>query len=113
MAPPPNIMETSSKRPSSRKSSAIMPSGSAPVIAMAAAARTKRIRVGTGVSLIPLNHPVRLAEEYAMLDVLSEGRLEYGIGRGFLNYSYQIFGVNPDESHARYREGTDLIVRAW
>jgi alkanesulfonate monooxygenase SsuD/methylene tetrahydromethanopterin reductase-like flavin-dependent oxidoreductase (luciferase family) len=87
--------------------------GAPPVIAMAAAARTKRIKVGTGVSLIPLNHPVRLAEEYAMLDVLSEGRLEYGIGRGFLNYSYQLFGVNPDESHVRYREGTDLIIKAW
>jgi len=87
--------------------------GAPPVIAMAAASRTKRIKVGTGVSLIPLNHPLRLAEEYAMLDVLSEGRLEYGIGRGFLNYSYQLFGINPDESHARYREGTDLIVKAW
>lgn len=87
--------------------------GSPPVIAMAAAARTKRIKLGTGVSIIPLNHPIRLAEEYAMLDVLSEGRLEYGIGRGFLNYSYQIFGVNPDESHERYREGTDLIIKAW
>jgi alkanesulfonate monooxygenase SsuD/methylene tetrahydromethanopterin reductase-like flavin-dependent oxidoreductase (luciferase family) len=80
---------------------------------MAAASRTRRIKLGTGVSLIPLNHPVRLAEEYATLDVLSEGRLEYGIGRGFLNYSYQLFGVNPDESHARYREGTELIVKAW
>jgi alkanesulfonate monooxygenase SsuD/methylene tetrahydromethanopterin reductase-like flavin-dependent oxidoreductase (luciferase family) len=87
--------------------------GSPPVIAMAAAARTKRIKVGTGVSLIPLNHPLRLAEEYAMLDVLSEGRLEYGIGRGFLNYSYQIFGVDPEESHERYREGTKLILKAW
>jgi alkanesulfonate monooxygenase SsuD/methylene tetrahydromethanopterin reductase-like flavin-dependent oxidoreductase (luciferase family) len=87
--------------------------GSPPVIAMAAAARTKRIKLGTGVSLIPLNHPIRLAEEYAMLDVLSGGRLEYGIGRGFLNYSYQVFGVNPDESHERYREGTELLIKAW
>jgi alkanesulfonate monooxygenase SsuD/methylene tetrahydromethanopterin reductase-like flavin-dependent oxidoreductase (luciferase family) len=87
--------------------------GSPPVIAMAAAARTKRIKLGTGVSVIPLNHPIRLAEEYAMLDVLSGGRLEYGIGRGFLNYSYTVFGVNPDESHGRYREGTELILKAW
>jgi alkanesulfonate monooxygenase SsuD/methylene tetrahydromethanopterin reductase-like flavin-dependent oxidoreductase (luciferase family) len=87
--------------------------GSPPVMAMAAAARTKRIRLGTGVSLIPLNHPIRLAEEYAMLDVLSGGRLEYGIGRGFLKYSHQIFGVNEDENHQRYHEGTDLIVKAW
>ena len=87
--------------------------GSPPVIAMAAAARTKRIKLGTGVSVVPLNHPIRLAEEYAMLDVLSEGRLEYGIGRGFLNYSYTVFGINPDESHARYREGSELILKAW
>lgn len=87
--------------------------GSPPVIAMAAAARTKRIKLGTGVSLIPLNHPLRLAEEYAMLDVLSGGRLEYGIGRGFLNYSYQIFGVDPEQSLERYQEGTELIIKAW
>jgi len=87
--------------------------GSPPVIAMAAAARTKRIRLGTGVSLIPLNHPIRLAEEYAMLDVLSNGRLEYGIGRGFLKYSHQIFGVNEDENHERYHEGTEIILKAW
>ena len=87
--------------------------GSPPVMAMAAAARTKRIRLGTGVSLIPLNHPIRLAEEYAMLDVLSGGRLEYGIGRGFLKYSHQIFGINEDENHERYHEGTDILVKAW
>jgi alkanesulfonate monooxygenase SsuD/methylene tetrahydromethanopterin reductase-like flavin-dependent oxidoreductase (luciferase family) len=87
--------------------------GSPPVIAMAAAARTRRIRLGTGVSLIPLNHPIRLAEEYAMLDVLSGGRLEYGIGRGFLKYSHDVFGINEDENHERYHEGTDLIVKAW
>jgi alkanesulfonate monooxygenase SsuD/methylene tetrahydromethanopterin reductase-like flavin-dependent oxidoreductase (luciferase family) len=87
--------------------------GSPPVIAMAAAARAKRIRLGTGVSLIPLNHPIRLAEEYAMLDVLSGGRLEYGIGRGFLKYSHEIFGINEDENHDRYHEGTEIILKAW
>jgi alkanesulfonate monooxygenase SsuD/methylene tetrahydromethanopterin reductase-like flavin-dependent oxidoreductase (luciferase family) len=87
--------------------------GAPSVIAMAAAARTRRIRLGTGVSLIPLHHPIRLAEEYAMLDVLSGGRLEYGIGRGFLKYSHDVFGIDDDENHERYREGTDLIVKAW
>ncbi len=87
--------------------------GSPPLMAMAAAARTKRIRLGTGVSLVPLHHPIRLAEEYAMLDVLSQGRLEYGIGRGFIKYAYEVFGVDEDENVRRYREGTDLLVKAW
>ncbi|MGE0682138.1 MAG: LLM class flavin-dependent oxidoreductase [Candidatus Binatia bacterium] len=60
---------------------------------MVAATRTKHIRLGTGVSLIPFNHPIRLAEEYARLDVLSNGRLEYGIGRSFLKCSHQVFDV--------------------
>jgi alkanesulfonate monooxygenase SsuD/methylene tetrahydromethanopterin reductase-like flavin-dependent oxidoreductase (luciferase family) len=87
--------------------------GAPAVIATAAAGRTRRLRLGTGVSLIPLHHPLRLAEEYAMLDVLSNGRLEYGIGRGFLNYAYQIMGVDRAESFERFREGTDLIIKAW
>lgn len=87
--------------------------GSPPVMIMAAAARTKRIRLGTGISLVPLHHPIRLAEEYAMLDVLTGGRLEYGIGRGFLKYGYNLFGIEEDESYARYYEGTDVILKAW
>ena len=87
--------------------------GAPAVIATAAAARTRRIRLGTGVSLIPLNHPVRLAEEYAMLDVLSGGRLEYAIGRGVLKYDYDIMGLDEGESNARYREGIELILKAW
>lgn len=87
--------------------------GAPSVIATAAAARTTRIRLGTGVSLIPLNHPVRLAEEYAMLDVLSGGRLEYAIGRGVLKYDYDIMGLDEGESYARYREGIELILKAW
>src|SRR5437763_12158733 len=64
--------------------------GAPPVIAMAAAARTKRIKVGTGVSLIPLNHPLRLVEEYATFDVLSGGLQGYGIARAVLNCSYPL-----------------------
>src|SRR2546426_5587172 len=78
--------------------------GSPPVMAMAAAARTKRIRLGTGVSLIPLNHPVRLAEEYAMLDVLSGGRLEDRIRPGVLKKSHQIFCINQNKKHTPYHQ---------
>lgn len=87
--------------------------GAPAVMAMAAAARTERIRLGTGVSLLPIHNPIRLAEEYATLDVLSGGRLEYGVGRGFLRYALDLFGVDEDESHDRYREAAQIILRAW
>ena len=83
------------------------------VIASAAAMRTSRIRLGTGVSLVALHHPMQLAEEYAMVDNLSGGRLEFGVGRGFLMQEYHHFGIPIDESHGRYRERTDLITAAW
>jgi alkanesulfonate monooxygenase SsuD/methylene tetrahydromethanopterin reductase-like flavin-dependent oxidoreductase (luciferase family) len=87
--------------------------GNPAMIALAAASRTTKLRLGTGVSLIPLHHPLRLAEEYAMLDVLSGGRLDYGVGRGFLSYGYDLFNVNLAESHDRYHEGIELIIKAW
>ena len=87
--------------------------GAPALMATAAAGRTKRIRLGTGVSLLPIHHPIRLAEEYATLDVLSGGRLEYGVGRGFLRYALDVFGVDEDESHDRYHEAAELIQRAW
>lgn len=87
--------------------------GSPSVIATAAAMRTTRIRLGTGVSLAPLHNPVQLAEEYAMLDVLSGGRLEYGVGRGFLDLAYGVFGARKEESQERYREAIELITALW
>ncbi len=87
--------------------------GAPAVMLMAAAGRTSRIRLGTGVSLLPIHHPIRLAEEYATLDVLCGGRLEYGVGRGFLRYALDLFGIDEDESHERYREAMQLILRAW
>jgi alkanesulfonate monooxygenase SsuD/methylene tetrahydromethanopterin reductase-like flavin-dependent oxidoreductase (luciferase family) len=87
--------------------------GNPAVIAAAAAMRTKRIRLGTGVSLVPLHHPLKVAEEYAMLDVLSNGRLEYGAGRGYMSYAYDLFGVAQSESAERFREGLSFIDAAW
>ena len=86
---------------------------SPPIFAAAAAQRTKRIRFGTGVTLLPLTHPIKTAEEYAMLDVLSGGRLDFGIGRGILRHEYDLFGVNPDHSQGRYHEALDIILQAW
>ena len=57
------------------------------------AAKTTRLRLGTSVALLPLHHPLEQAESYAMLDQLSGGRLELGIGRGFIRYDYETYGV--------------------
>jgi len=87
--------------------------GNPAVIAAQAAARTKRIRIGTGVSLLPLHHPIFLAEQYGLLDVLSNGRLEYGIGRGYLMHEYDWLKIPRDDSHGRYREAAEFIIQAW
>ena len=63
-----------------------------------AAARTKRLRIGTAVSLAPFYHPLRLAEEVALLDLLSGGRVNWGAGRGFARVEFTAFGVPPEES---------------
>jgi len=77
------------------------------------AARTKRLRIGTGISLAPFYHPLRLAEEVALLDVLSGGRVNWGAGRGFDQKEYQNFGVPMEESYPRFRETVDIVLKAW
>ena len=78
-----------------------------------AAARTRRLRIGTGVSLAPFYHPLRLAEEVALLDVLSGGRVNWGAGRGFARVEFENFGVPPDESTSRFHETVEIVLRAW
>jgi alkanesulfonate monooxygenase SsuD/methylene tetrahydromethanopterin reductase-like flavin-dependent oxidoreductase (luciferase family) len=65
------------------------------------------------VSLAPLYHPLRLAEEIAMLDVLSGGRVNWGAGRGFARVEFTAFGVPPEESASRFRETVEIVLRAW
>ena len=89
----------------------VMPS---PMVVMAAAAaRTSRIRLGTGVVLVPLHNPLRAAEEAATLDIVSGGRLEYGIGRGTINAHFDGLGIPVRERAERFDEGIDVILRAW
>jgi alkanesulfonate monooxygenase SsuD/methylene tetrahydromethanopterin reductase-like flavin-dependent oxidoreductase (luciferase family) len=78
-----------------------------------AAARTTRLRIGTGVSLAPFYHPLRLAEEVALLDVLSGGRVNWGAGRGFARVEFENFGVPPEESTSRFHEAVDIVLGAW
>ena len=86
---------------------------SVPVIGAAAAQRTRRIRIGSGIALLPLQDPIRVAEEYAMLDCLSGGRLEVGIGRGFQKAEYDAFERNMADSRTLFEEAHDIILKAW
>lgn len=83
------------------------------VMGMLAAARTERLRIGTAVSLAPMYHPLRLAEEVALLDVLSGGRVNWGAGRGNDPVEFGVFGLDRDSSYARFREHVDVVLRAW
>ena len=73
-------------------------------VASAIASRTKRLRVGTAVQVLPLNHPLRIAEEVATIDHISEGRFEFGIGRSGVVRTYDVYGVPYAESTDRFRE---------
>jgi alkanesulfonate monooxygenase SsuD/methylene tetrahydromethanopterin reductase-like flavin-dependent oxidoreductase (luciferase family) len=84
-----------------------------PVLAAFVAARTRALRLGMGVSLLPLHHPVDLAESLAVLDVVSGGRLDVGIGRGGTLQDYQTFQSDRDDARARVEEGIALIQRSW
>ncbi|MSP00563.1 MAG: LLM class flavin-dependent oxidoreductase [Acetobacteraceae bacterium] len=78
-----------------------------------AAARTKRLRIGTAVSLAPFYNPLRLAEEVALLDVLSGGRVNWGAGRGFERSEFAAFGIQGEESAPRFHETVDIVLKAW
>ncbi len=77
------------------------------------AARTKNLRIGTGVSLAPFYNPLRLAEEVALLDVLSGGRVNWGVGRGYQEGEFQAFGVDPQHSYEVFREHVQAVIGAW
>jgi alkanesulfonate monooxygenase SsuD/methylene tetrahydromethanopterin reductase-like flavin-dependent oxidoreductase (luciferase family) len=83
------------------------------MVLAAAAQRTTRIRLGTAVTLLPLHNPVKIAEQAAITDILSNGRLEFGVGRGTAPVHYAGYGIAQDESRERFDEALDFIVRAW
>lgn len=78
-----------------------------------AAARTRRLRIGTAVSLAPFYNPLRLAEEVALLDVLSGGRVNWGAGRGFERSEFAAFSIPGEESAPRFHEAVDIVLKAW
>jgi alkanesulfonate monooxygenase SsuD/methylene tetrahydromethanopterin reductase-like flavin-dependent oxidoreductase (luciferase family) len=77
------------------------------------AAHTKTIRIGTGVSVLTFHNPIFMAEETAMLDVLSNGRLDFGVGRGQVVYEYNNFKVEYDSRTQRFQEIVDIILGLW
>ncbi len=87
---------------------------SAPIaLASFIAARTRRVRVGTAVQVLPLGNPLRIAEEVATVDHLSQGRFDFGVGRSGSPRAYDVLGVPYGESQARFEEALDIIRQAW
>ena len=82
-------------------------------IASAIAARTRRIKIGIAVQVLPLCHPLRIAEEAATVDQISDGRLIFGVGRSGLPRTYEAYGVPYAESRDRFAETLQIIERAW
>ena len=86
---------------------------SPPVFLAALAGVTSRIHLGVAISVLPLNNPLHNAETYAMADVLSNGRLEFGVGRGANPEEYQDFAIGYEDSPQRLREHAEILLQAW
>ena len=102
------------RRPTDPMGAGIPSVVSVPLVwAGAIAARTERLRIGTGVSVLPLCHPIRLAEEAATVDQISRGRLDFGVGRSGFARAYEGYGIPYAESRERFQEALDMILGAW
>ncbi len=76
-------------------------------------ARTRTLRLGTAVIVLPWHNPVLLAEQAATIDLLSGGRLDFGIGKGYRHNEFASFRIPMEEAEARFEESIDLITRSW
>ena len=77
------------------------------------AAKTTRLRVGTAVIVVPLHHPLVIAEEIATLDLLARGRVDIGLGRGYQHYEFERLGLELDSARSRWEESVDIILKAF
>jgi alkanesulfonate monooxygenase SsuD/methylene tetrahydromethanopterin reductase-like flavin-dependent oxidoreductase (luciferase family) len=77
------------------------------------AMRTTTLRVGSAVIVLPWHNPVLLAEQAATIDLMSRGRLDFGIGKGYRYNEFKGFGIAPEEAEARFEESIAVITRAW
>jgi alkanesulfonate monooxygenase SsuD/methylene tetrahydromethanopterin reductase-like flavin-dependent oxidoreductase (luciferase family) len=86
---------------------------SPPAFLGAASQRTSRLGLGVAVSVLTFHNPLLVAEEYAMVDHLSKGRLRLGVGSGYLQHEFQGFGIPAEERRERAQEALEIVVRAW
>ena len=84
-----------------------------PTFLAAVAQMTSRIRLGVAIAVLPLHNPLDLAESYAMVDVMSNGRLDFGVGKGSEPVEYRKFGASRDEATQRFTESANIIRQAW
>ena len=77
------------------------------------AARTRTLRLGTAVTVLPWHNPVLLAEQAATLDLMSGGRLDLGVGKGYRHSEFKGFSIPIDEADARFEEALDVMIKAW
>ncbi len=83
------------------------------VVAAAIAARTKRVTVGTNVLLLPMHHPLRVAEDAAVADLISGGRFVLGVGQGYVQHEFEVLGFNRKYRPSLLEEGVEIIRCAW
>ncbi|MBI3743115.1 MAG: LLM class flavin-dependent oxidoreductase [Chloroflexi bacterium] len=88
-------------------------SGAPDIVLASIAQRTSTLRVGLGVVLLPIHHPLKVAERVATLDIMSNGRVEFGTGRSTTRTQLDAFGVDPAETRGRWEEGLELVLRLW
>ena len=82
-------------------------------LAAAAASRTQRIRIGLAAAILPFHHPLRFAEQMALVDIISNGRLDVGVGRGNRPMEFRGYRVPQEESRDRFDEAVEIMRRAW
>ena len=82
-------------------------------LACAVSQITENVRIGSAVKVLPLEHPLRTAEDAAMADILSHGRIDFGCGLGYRKYEFDGLGVDMEEKLERYKEALEIIIGAW
>ncbi|MDP6706313.1 MAG: LLM class flavin-dependent oxidoreductase [Alphaproteobacteria bacterium] len=83
------------------------------VLAAAIARQTSRVAIGTAIVVIPFNHPLRTASDFALIDVLSHGRLKFGVGRAYQPHEFAGLDLPMAESRAMFAEGMEMVLKAW